>query len=166
METAEEFWNNWEPWSVVEDYTISYGVQNMSHDEIVAAILDDLLRVRLEFAEERPHGLHWYDVLRFLKTNRQKERVLEALCDARVEDLAAEDKEEGYEQFINLRADRITLQAAMDIAGCWYEGYEVPDGVTTYSFTEKGAALIGELGVEDFVKRLAHEFDTGEKMLP
>lgn len=166
MGTAEKFWSTWEYWSVVEDYYIDEGVQHMPHDEIVAALLDDLLRVAMEHADERPHGLHWYDLFRFLKTDQQKERVLEALCDARVQDLIVDRADGEHKHFINLRPDHITLQAAMDIAGRWYDGFEVPDGVTTIELSEKGTALIEELGLDDFTARLAHEFVTGEKMLP
>lgn len=164
MLTYQELWKEWMFWEIVEEDIA--GVQNMSDDEIVSAILNDLLRVRLEFTLERPHGLHWCELMRFLKTNRQKERVLEALCDARVQDLIIDCTEGEYKQFINLRSDRVTLQAAMDIAGVWYDGYEVPEGVVVLSLSERGAALIEELGVDDFAMRVAHEFITGEKMLP
>jgi len=156
-----EFWRDPDVWWVVEIYhPFEHGVQHSSHDEIISSILDDLLRLHFSDWE---FGIPWYDLFRFIQTRAQENRVLEALCDERVQNLTTE-----YErtQIIRLRPDHDSLQEAMNIAGCWYDGYEIPEGVEVLSLTERGDALLGELGVDEFARRFAHEMETGERLLP
>lgn len=156
-----EFWRDPDAWQVLEMYhPINVGVQNETHDEIVSSVLDDLLVLHFSDWE---FGIPWYDLFRFIQTSAQANRVLEALCDERVQNLIIEYTDT---QIIRLKPDHDSLQTTMDIAGRWYDGYEIPDGITTISLTEKGDALLGELGVDELSKRLAHEFITGEKLLP
>lgn len=72
--------------------------------------------------------------------------MLEALCDSRIGELTT-----GYPEFpnmIRLKPDHDSLQKAMDIAGEWFDGFEIPEGVTVYSLSEEAKKMIEVMGAE------------------
>lgn len=139
-------WMDWRVWDVVEICSpIDYGVQNMTHDEIVESILGDLLLLHFD---EWKYGIPWYELFRFIQTEKQTNRVLDALCDQKVQELVIEYKE--YPQIIRLRPDRDSLQKAMDIAKSWYGGFEIPEWAQgqIVSLSERGEAIVDIIGAD------------------
>jgi hypothetical protein len=128
--------NNWE---LVEGEV--YSVAHMDHEDIVSSILDDLLLIHFETSMSQ--GIHWVDLMRFIKTEEQRERVLTGLLDYRVQVLI-EDKD----QIIRIRPSREVLQAAMNIAGHWWKGYEIPEGEEVIALTDAGMDMVEQLGAD------------------
>ena len=153
-------WQDPDAWDVVEMYYYPIntgpgdGVQNMNHDEIVASILNDFLN--LHFGDWE-FGIPWYEFFRFIKTNRQRNRVLKALLDPRVQELIIEYEET---QIIRLKPDHDSLQRAMNIAGMWFDGFEIPEGVTLIIPTEAFYETVEDRnieGVHDFLAKKLEE---------
>lgn len=135
-------------WSVVELYRpMDYGVQNMTCEEIVSSILEDLLTLHFEGATE---GVDWTDFFRFIETRQQKDRVLQALCDERVRALTVDDGGK-----IRLSKDRFSLQKAMDVAGVWYSGFDIPPDTEVLKLSPEGEAMVEGMGVEGTAEYLA-----------
>lgn len=153
-EWHRDFWD-WMCWEVVEHPIKS--VANMSHDEIIESILDDLLRCHFTNHKITNGGMKWYELFRFVKSRVQQNRVLSALLDDRVQELVFED-EKGY---LRLIPNRELLHKAMNIAGVWYSGFEPPEGVEVLSLSDKVRELVDSMGVEGAAGYLATCFVQG-----
>lgn len=127
-------WGDWKQWSVVEVYEpFNFGVQNMTDEEMVSALMSDLLALHFMGWTQ---GVSWDDFLRLIQTPEQEDRVFEAFYDTRVQGLTT--GHEGLPKTIKLRPDHESLQQAMNIAGEWFEGFEVPAGVEVVSLSPVG----------------------------
>ncbi len=149
-----KYFQNQTYWEVVEGPI--YSVANMSDDEIVASILDDLLKCHFINHKMTNGGMKWHQLFRFIRSRGQVNRVLNALLDDRVQELTFED-EKGY---LRLIPNRELLHKAMNTARVWYKGFEPPEGSEVLSLTEKGQELFETMG-EDAAEYIADCFVQG-----
>ncbi len=141
-------WALWEEdylaWFVWEDS--DFGVQLMTDTEIQKSIVDDLISL----LGHGIGGVHWFDFFRFVRSRKQRERVLNALL-VLIDGNIVEDNG-GY---IHFEDRRESLQSAMDFAEHWLEGFDMPDGVICT--TPLGQEMIEQIGVNGMAELLSAE---------
>lgn len=137
--------------SFLNDVSEHLSVYNMTDKEIKQSIIDDILVVLF---------LHKYRSIRINELCRfiQHDSFLVNYVIFHVEELI----QEGFLELID--SDTITIpaekyQAAMDFCGCWYDGYQIPDGINVYKLSDYGKKVIERNGVDLLNNFLCLEMD-------
>lgn len=108
-------------WQVVNNDV--YNIDNMSDEELRQSIIDDVLAVTIWEKQTGDQAVFGMDVLCRYLTEEQK---------LRVESLIHQHEINPYFDItptsIRIKDDRTLLQAAMDYAGVWYDGFDCPEG--------------------------------------
>lgn len=111
-------------WSV--SHSDVFSINNMTDRELRESVVEDVLAVTMwvkTFAQ--PLDFKIETLMRFLKSDDQRERVFTALNDAEVKGLF----EMNENQQLRIRDNREILQAAMDYCGNWYGGFTIPPNI-------------------------------------
>lgn len=142
----KEYLDDYYQWSVTHNEF--YSVDNMSDKDLEESIIQDILGVTMFCKEFKMSGKFTVGVLTRLLYNKQARRVVDLLKRKRVKKFLVHT-EDGY----RIKDDKKTLQAAMDMCGVWYDGFEMPEdvirrvlseGVPTDEELEEMAATIGK----------------------
>ncbi len=176
-----ELWNDKCAWQCVHHPEIGYSIAYDTKEFLIQAIIDDLLSAFFDDCAEIP----WIDFIRFIPdhawvSSKEDVKLEGVIYDKIIDKIASSRKNKAYlitnlqdlvldvltdpvvksvatidGDVIRLIADRAHLQAAMDIAGVWFDGYEIPKGTDAIRLSEKGEKMLNELGVEGVVATLA-----------
>lgn len=146
-------------WSV--SHSDVFSINNMSDRELRESVVEDVLAVTMwvkTFAQ--PLDFKIETLMRFLKSDDQRERVVTALNDAEVKGLF----EVNENQQLRIRDHRDILQAAMDYCGNWYHGYVIPPNIDVLMSNPEmiGEALEQYGSFDNVVEAMTMEFKANQ----
>lgn len=140
------------PWSVFKDksglwevtHTPVFSIKNMNDHELRQSILQDLLILHEYYLAEGA-TLKWWELFRFLPASWESQRywILDQLVHPDIYcfiELLSDDT-------IRIRQDRVLMQAAMDYANFWLQGFDMPPDAIVVG--QAGLDMIEELGPEN-----------------
>ena len=155
--TTKEIFNNEYCWCVRHDNRGIWSVDNMTDEVLISSILEDILT-----AQYHKIPFNWYDLFRNLPASSisdSRYRTANRFRINRVLNLLVSDEVMNLVQFdgdlITIKPERVFMQAAMDLAGWWWEGYDIPPGVDVIRLSDEGRDLLEQLGPDVVAESLA-----------
>ena len=120
----DSFLNECYAWNVWHDREGVYSIDYMDDEQLRDSILEDIFLVTF-YEKEKAKKIHFtYNTLvRWLWLPPQLERVKKIFDTPEVQKYVIVD-EQGM---VRIRDDRRLQQEAMDLIGCWMDGFDIPD---------------------------------------
>ena len=142
------FLNCEDAFQITDNYVFS--ITNMTDRELREAIIHDILSITM-WEKENNRKLHFgfTRLNRFLPRHLHKRVSLQMKHDEICNLIQIQRNDSGSE--IRIKDNHAILQAAMDYAGTWYTGFNIPDGVCVFSVNHE---LVEKLGGIDAIATL------------
>ena len=143
-----ELFNDSHSWQVAHNDIFS--IDYMTDEELQHAVLSDILTAQFSSIQD----FKWYDLFRFIQSNSKSaaalmvhthriDRVLNAIVSDAVMNLV-----ELRDHQIRIKNQPVFLQAAMDAAGFWPEGFDPPPGVNVIRLIDFDKELLVQIGTD------------------
>ncbi|WP_396190409.1 hypothetical protein [Flavobacterium sp.] len=152
LDTSEKILNEMYVRELMDD-GLAWCTTNMTVDDLRKAIFADLLYFGMWEKERNKKLFITFDELTKFVNKADIERIRQQLDNEEIKYLI-----NVTEGIYNLKDERQIYQAAMDFCGCWFEGFEIPSGLSdvyTINHDVLDAAVTTHGGLENLATSLA-----------